>query len=287
MTIDLDAIHAALPPMTSRIRLVVSDIDGTLLGPDKTLSAGTIEAARLLKASGIALCLVSSRSARGMIRYHRELGLETPFGALNGGAIVSADDEILSHLVLPEPCVASACDVLSVHAIDTWLFRDHDWLVRDPGTPYVAHESKVVGLAPTVVPDFSACLGGVGKIMAASSNAALLARMEIEIGAMLRGEASVHRSSEYYLDITHRDANKGFAARELAARLGVSMEEVACIGDMSNDVPMLDCAGLGIAMGNASAEVRAHAHVTTGRNDAEGWAEAMHRYVLPRAPVAA
>ncbi|WP_336760420.1 HAD family hydrolase [Asaia sp. VD9] len=284
MTVDLDAIHAALPPMASTIRLVVSDIDGTLIGPDKKLAASTHQAAKQLAEAGIALCLVSSRSAEGILRYHHELDLKTPFGALNGGLIVSPDDEILSHLVLSESTVQSACDTLSVHKIDTWLFRDHDWLIRDPGAYYVEHERKSVGIEPVVVPDFGPYLGGVGKIMAASSNPALLQRMEVEIGAMLTGQASVHRSSDYYLDITHKDANKGFAAKALAKRLGIPMEEVACIGDMSNDVPMLGIAGLGIAMGNASAEVSAHAHVTTGRNDADGWAEAMEQFVLPRAP---
>ena len=287
MTVELDAIHDALAPEASKIRLVVSDIDGTLIGPDKSLAPSTLAAAQDLAKAGIALCLVSSRSAEGILRYHCELALKTPFGALNGGLIVSPDDEILSHLVLPESCVVSACDTLSVHKVDTWLFRDHDWLIRDPGAYYVAHERKSVGIEPVVVPDFRPYMAGVGKIMAASSNFALLQRMEIEIGAMLKGQASVHRSSDYYLDITHKDANKGFAARALADRLGIPMSEVACIGDMSNDVPMLSIAGLGIAMGNASEEVSAHAHVTTGRNDADGWAQAMRDYVLPRAPGAA
>lgn len=287
MTVELDAIHDALPPMASRIRLVVSDIDGTLIGPDKAIAKSTLEAAHALRKHGIALCLVSSRSAEGILRYHRELDLDTPFGALNGGMIVSPDDEILSHLVLPESCTISACDTLSVHHVDTWLFRDHDWLIRDPGAYYVEHERRAVGIEPVVVPDLRPYMSGVGKIMAASSNYALLQRMEVEIGAMLQGQASVHRSSDYYLDITHKDANKGFAAKALAERMGIPMSEVACIGDMSNDMPMLSIAGLGIAMGNASAEVSAHAHVTTERNDADGWAHAMQHYVLPRAPGAA
>lgn len=287
MTLDLDAIHAALPPMASTIRLVVSDIDGTLLGAEKRLTEATLEAAQQLREAGIALCLVSSRSAEGMRRFHRELSLETPYGALNGGMILSAEDDILASLSLPASAVEAACTTLSVHRIDTWLFRGHEWLIRDPGAFYVEHERRSVQIEPVVVPDFEPYYEGVGKIMSASSDFPLLQRMEVELGAMLRGEASVHRSANYYLDITHKDANKGFAARALAERLGISMSEVACIGDMSNDVPMLDSAGLGIAMGNATDDVSAHAHVKTGRNDADGWAEAMTRFVLPRAPAAA
>lgn len=284
MTIDLDAIHSVLPPMASKIGLVVSDIDGTLIGKDKKLTPATLEAANALREAGIRLCLVSSRSVPGILRYQRELGLDTPIGALNGGLVVDADDKILSHLVLPDTAVRSACDILSAHQIETWLFRDRDWVICDPDTHYVEHERRSVGIEPIIVSDLQPYMNGVGKIMAASADSALLQRMEVEIGAFLRGQASVHRSSDYYLDITHKDANKGYAARMLAKQLCIPMSEVACIGDMSNDVPMLSMAGLGIAMGNASKEVSAHAHVTTGRNDEDGWAQAMLRFVLPRAP---
>ncbi|AOX19245.1 Cof-type HAD-IIB family hydrolase [Kozakia baliensis] len=284
MTIDLDAVHDTLAPMAKTIRLVVSDIDGTLVGPDKQLSPATISAAQALQRAGIALCLVSSRSAPGVAPFVSALHLQTPYAALNGGMVLSAKGDILSSLTLSASACSAACDMLDVHHVDAWLFRGHDWLVRDPAAPYVGREQRAVKLTPKVVPDFKPYYDGVGKIMGSSSDYPLLERLEIEIGAMLKGEASVHRSSNYYLDITHRDANKGYAARALAKQLGVDMSEVACIGDMSNDVPMLKIAGLGIAMGNASEEIRAQAHVSTGRNDADGWAQAMQEYVLPRAP---
>lgn len=284
MSLDAATVPDVRRPEATTIRLVVSDIDGTLVGPDKALSPATLDAARALRAAGIKLCLVSSRAPRGMEMYLGPLGIDTPRAGLNGGLIVNPEGEIVSSLTLAPDAVSAACDMLIVHKVDAWLFRGHDWLVRDPGAAYVEHEHKVTKVPPTVVPDFRPYYDGVGKIMGASTEYALLERMEIEIGAMLAGMASVHRSSNYYLDITHVDANKGYAAHELARVLGVSMDEVACIGDMSNDIPMLERAGLGIAMGNATDRVKSHAHVVTGRNDADGWAQAMREFVLPRAP---
>jgi len=284
MSVDLDAIHAARGKPSGTIRLVVSDIDGTIIGPDKQLTPATLEAARALRAAGIRLCLVTSRAVPGMEMYLGPLGIDTPRGGLNGGMIVSPAGEILSSLTMGAEDVAAACDMLSVHHVDAWLFRGHDWLVRNVAGPYVDRERRAVKMEPHVVGSFSGYYTGVGKIMGSSTDYALLERMEIEIGAMLRGRASVHRSSDYYLDITHVDANKGYAARELAKVLGVDMREVACIGDMSNDIPMLDLAGLGIAMGNATEQVKAHAHVATAANTEDGWARAMREFVLPRAP---
>ncbi len=91
----------------------------------------------------------------------------------------------------------------------------------------------------------------------------------------------VARSQSYYLDITHARANKGTAAVSLARLLGIAPRDMACIGDMPNDLPMFDVAGLSIAMGNAPDEVKARAHEVTADNDSDGWALAVERFVLP------
>ena len=85
----------------SAIRLVVSDIDGTLVRHDKTLHPETIAAARQLREAGILFCLVSSRPPRGMDMYLAPLGIDTPRAGFNGGAIVGADDAMLEELVIP------------------------------------------------------------------------------------------------------------------------------------------------------------------------------------------
>ena len=70
---------------------------------------------------------------------------------------------------------------------------------------------------------------------------------------MLGDTAAAHRSQLYYLDVTNPVADKGYAVKAFARHFGVPIEEVAVIGDMANDLPMFDVAGLAIAMGNALA----------------------------------
>ena len=100
---------------------------------------------------------------------------------------------------------------------------------------------------------------------------------------LLDGSANAKRSQTYYLDLTHRSADKGQAVRTLAAHMGVALQDVAVLGDMANDLPMFDVAGYAIAMGNATPEVLARAAAVTGRNDEGGWADAVDRIILPRA----
>src|SRR5262249_25802124 len=93
-------------------------------------------------------------------------------------------------------------------------------------------------------------------------------------------DASAARSQPYYLDVTHPDANKGSVLRDLVGRLGIPASRIAAIGDMPTDVMMFGLAGLSIAMGNASLEVKRCARYVTTSNDDEGFANAVDNVLL-------
>ncbi|MCP1202456.1 MULTISPECIES: HAD family hydrolase [Acetobacter] len=269
-------------PPASRIRLVVSDMDGTLLTPEKQVTRHSIAAIQTLKQAGVPVCLVSSRPPGGMEMYFDVLGLHTPYGALNGGTIFNADRTIRSRLSLDPEAVQETLDMLKVHDIDAWLFRGHEWLVTNATGAYVEPEAKAVRMTPTAVPSFDDYRQDVGKVTGSSADYEALMRQELEIGQLLEGRASVARSCQCFLDITPKDANKGYALRQLASFYNIPIEEVACIGDMNNDVPMLSIGGLSIAMGQSKPEVAETAHFVTAPNSEDGWAKAMEQFVLPR-----
>ncbi len=278
-----------IPPRaapSSCIRLLVSDIDGTIIGPDKQLAPSTLAAAERLREAGIMLCLASSRSVRGMRMYLGPLGIDTPAAGLNGGEIVAADGSVLELQSLDAQAARLAVETLTTNRIECWLFTGHQWVIRDAAGAFVPREQKAVQFEPTVVESFEPFYDRIGKIMGATTDYPLLERVEIELQAMLAGEVSAHRSSPWYLDVTHPEANKGRAALRLAAILGVDPTELACIGDMDNDISMLQAAGLGVAMGNAPAQVAEAAHFVTATNAENGWAQAVEELILPRAPTA-
>ena len=138
-------------------------------------------------------------------------------------------------------------------------------------------------MQPQVVADFGGVLDKAGKIMAASKDFAKLAECETALQAQLGDRASVHRSQDYYLDITHPQANKGEAVRQAAQLLGVELSQTACIGDMANDLPMFGVAAFSIAMGQAPAGMRARADYVTATNQESGWAQAVEQFIIPRA----
>jgi hydroxymethylpyrimidine pyrophosphatase-like HAD family hydrolase len=94
---------------------------------------------------------------------------------------------------------------------------------------------------------------------------------------------SVASSQPYYLDVTHPKANKGAVLLDLSARYAIKPEEIATIGDGANDVLMFAKSGLSIAMGNAGSDVKRAASFVTTSDAEEGFANAVERFILPRA----
>jgi Cof subfamily protein (haloacid dehalogenase superfamily) len=267
----------------SRIRLLISDVDGTLVTGDKRLTPATIESVHRLRDAGIQFAVVSSRPPRGMAMLVEPLRITTYLAGFNGGAIVTPDQSQVDTRSVSPAAVDTTLAAFARAGVDTWVFADGKWLVTNPEGAYVARERRAVQFDPTVVPDFRPYILDVGKLVGSTQDFDLLANVEAELHTELRGSAAANRSQRYYLDVTHPDANKGAAALSLARLLGVPIEETACIGDMANDIPMLRLAGLSIAMGNAPPEVQAVAHEVTAANDADGLAAAVERLILPRA----
>ena len=265
----------------SRIKLLIADVDGTLVTPEKKLTARACTAVERLRAAGIKLTITSGRPPRGMAMLIEPLRLEHPIAAFNGGLFVKPDlTTVLEQRTLPTPVAREVVEYLSKAGLDVWVYRGSDWFLRNAGAPHVAREQATVQFAPKVVDDLGKVLEGAVKIVGVSDEGPLVIRCEAELRRRIGAHASAARSQPYYLDVTHPDANKGMVARLESRFLGVPLEQTATIGDMPNDVLMFAVGGLSIAMGNASPEVqRAARHVTTSNAD-EGFANAVERFIL-------
>jgi len=262
------------------IALVISDVDGTLVTPDKQLTPASTRAAQRLRERGIGFTVVSSRPPAGLRMLVEPLSLRLPMGAFSGGAIVYPDLAVIEQHFVPEPAAQRSADVLSAFGVDIWLFTPAGWLARDPAGRYVPNERRTIQADPTIVPDFNPHFGQVFKIVGSSQDFARLAECETATRDALGDQAVVVRSQSYYLDVTPPGRDKGTFLESLSRRLAIPPQAIAVLGDMSNDLAMFRKAGTSIAMGNASAEVKALATYATAANTEDGFAKAIEHYVL-------
>jgi Cof subfamily protein (haloacid dehalogenase superfamily) len=268
------------------IRAVVSDVDGTLVTSGKTLTKSAQAAVAELRARGIGFTIISSRPPRGLGMLLVPLRLAMPFAAFNGGIIAAPDLSIIAEHHIPGRIARRAIAQMERDGIASWVFAGADWLVKDDHAPLVERERHTVQFAAKRVDDFTPYLASAAKIVGASTDHRRIACCEAKLSLAFAKAATVARSQAYYLDITHPLANKGAALAVLAELMGVRMNEIAVLGDGSNDLAMFAVAGLSIAMGNAGDEVKAKADLVTGANDKEGFAQAVEQFVLPRAKAA-
>jgi Cof subfamily protein (haloacid dehalogenase superfamily) len=259
----------------TRIALVVSDVDGTLVTKDKTLTDRAMAAVRRLRDAGIGFTITSSRPALGMRFLIEPLGITLPVGPFNGSSIVDPQLKPIEQHLIPAATAQRSIDVLDEFGVDIWLFTNEVWFTRHPDGEYVPNEKRAIRADPTIIEDFSPYLSTACKIVGASSDAALLQRCEAAMVKAVGTQATAVRSQSYYLDVTPPGCDKGTFVEAMAKRQGISTDAVATIGDMQNDLAMFKKSGLSIAMGNATDDVKQQAtHVTTSNED-EGFASAI------------
>jgi Cof subfamily protein (haloacid dehalogenase superfamily) len=266
------------------IRLLLADVDGTLVTQEKVLTERTLAAARALKKAGVALAITSGRPPRGMTMLIEPMELTTPIAGFNGGVFVKPDLRVIETHGLEAKAARQALDIILKQGMDAWLYTPDAWLIRDPKAAHVAREAWTVKFEAEVKSEFTDDdLADAVKIVGVSDDLGLVERCEAAVQEALGDKASAARSQPYYLDVTSPEANKGVVVASLARMLDIPASAIATMGDMPNDVLMFAKGGFSIAMGNASDQVKAHANEVTDANDDEGFAKAVERFILPRA----
>ncbi|MGO8959202.1 MAG: Cof-type HAD-IIB family hydrolase [Streptosporangiaceae bacterium] len=267
------------------VKLLLADVDGTLVTQNKELTPRAIEAVRKLDDAGVIFAITSGRPPRGMAMLIEPLSLRTPIAAFNGGLIVDPDMSVVEQRVLPEDLVEPAAARMESFSLDVWLYRGADWYVPKPDGPHVAREAWTVKFEPKVMTDgVRGLTADVAKLVGVSDDTDAVTNATSAVHDEFGEHVTAATSQPYYLDVTHPQANKGAVAKYLAARYNLEPEEIATIGDMPNDVLMFAHSGLSIAMGNASSEVKRCARRVTTSNAEEGFANAVDRFILRQQP---
>lgn len=264
------------------IRLLLADVDGTLLTSAKALAPSTVRVARTLRERGIAFAITSSRPPRGLIQFIQALDIETPTGAFNGGEFVKPDLTVLAQTVLSADLARRSVALLQERGLDVWVYAGDEWYVPHLDGPHVAKEAKTVRFKPKVADSYEPFIDRAVKIVGVTDDAALMEATEQAFKDEFDAQVSATKSQTYYLDVTHPDANKGAVLAWMSAYIDIPAENIATVGDGHNDILMFRRSGLSIAMGNATPEVKAEAMAVTASNDEDGFARAVEAHILSK-----
>jgi Cof subfamily protein (haloacid dehalogenase superfamily) len=260
--------------------LLLADVDGTLVDPNKDLTDRAIAAVKMLREEGLLFAVTSGRPPRGMAMLIGPLEITTPIAAFNGGLFAHPDMSVIEQRTISDEIAPAVIDLLDRHGIDVWVYRGADWFVRDTRGPHVAREAWTVKFDPIPIESYASVTGGVAKVVGVSDDHDAVQAAVDATRAEFGDHVSAARSQPYYADVTHPDANKGGVVRYLSEHFDIDPHQIATIGDMPNDVLMFAHSGLSIAMGNASEEVQRAARRVTTSNQDEGFANAVERFIL-------
>jgi Cof subfamily protein (haloacid dehalogenase superfamily) len=270
------------PAAGAPIRLMLADVDGTLVTQEKVVTERALDAVRQLRDAGILFAITSGRPPRGMEMLIGPLDLQTPISAFNGGLILEPDMTVIEQRVLPEELVSPIIDLMRSFELSVWIYRGADWFVTDRNGPHVDREAWTVKFDPTVVPSLEGMTKDIAKIVGVSDDHDAVAAAAAAAQRQFGNHVTAAPSQPYYLDVTHPSANKGEVVKYLSSHYQIAADEIATIGDQPNDILMFAHSGLSIAMGNADHAVQGAARRVTASNDNEGFADAVARFVLPQ-----
>jgi Cof subfamily protein (haloacid dehalogenase superfamily) len=258
------------------VRLVASDLDGTLLLPDRTLSPRTVRVLREVVEAGIVLVLVSARPPRTLRPLAQELQAKGLAICCNGALIYDLEGAaIVQHWPCPPEVVQTLVRRLRELAPGvSFALELGETLGCEP--EYASRVPLLWGSAPQVLDVLELCQRPVTKLLVRHPT---IDRDELlETVRELGGDAILAtHSGAPQVEVSAGGIEKASALAWLAHSLGILQQDVVAFGDMPNDVPMLSWAGHGVAVGNAHEQVLAVADEVTASNDDDGVARVLER----------
>ncbi len=267
------------------IRLVALDLDGTTFGTDTRPSPAVRAAITRVQARGVAVTLATGRMFTSTRPIAADLNIQVPLICYQGALVrdpVSATT--LFYRPLAQEVALEVIALLHAQALHPQLYLDEVLYVDEwnPGTEFYVSLNKSIQVE--TVGDTAAFLRERGgdptklSVVLADEPAtdALIARLRATFGDRLYAT----KSYPIFAETINPTCDKGVALAALAAHLGIAQAEVLAVGDGDNDVAMLRWAGVGVAMGQAHADVQAAADYVTGTLADDGLAAALDRFVL-------
>ncbi|MDR2472303.1 MAG: Cof-type HAD-IIB family hydrolase [Tannerella sp.] len=266
-------------------KLIVLDVDGTLLNNDGIITARLKTTLIKVQQLGVRIALASGRPTYGLMPLAKELDMQSYGGyvlSYNGGYVidVKTGEKMFEKRINPQmlPYLERKA---KKNGFDIFTYEDEFIITNNADNKHIIHEAELNGMRIREVEDFAEAITfSPNKCMLVSDDENALTGLESNLKKRLAGELDVFRSEPFFLEVVPPFIDKANTLSILLEKLGIAFENVIAFGDGVCDVGMLQLAGVGVAMGNAQASVKACADHVTLSNDKEGVAVAVEATFL-------
>lgn len=265
----------------SKIKLIVTDIDGTILKHDYKFTQEVKDCINNLTQNGIKVVLATGRMHMATTSIIRELCLKTPIVSYHGG-LIKFQNKILYEKNLNSEFAIEIIDWAKQNNIHINLYLDDELHVEKDNLT-IQHYVKQ-GISKYTIKSFDKVkLEKINKLVLIDFEDETKVTMWTEYLAKKYSDLHIVKSTPYFCEICNKEATKAHAVNFLKDYWGLKKEEILTIGDQNNDIELLKAGGIKVAMGNATDELKELADYITDTVNNNGFVKAIERFVYNEA----
>lgn len=268
---------------TTKYKLIVLDLDGTLTNSKKEISPNNKEVLMRAQQMGVKIALASGRPTPGIVKLARELELHNYGGFIlsyNGGKIIDCTNETTVYQnTLPDHILPHLYQTANEFELSIIRYEDDNILTETTDDQYIDYESWLCSMNIKIVDDFT------GHIQQSTPKCLMLGDGEkvARVIDKVRDrfpDLSITSSEPFFLEVMPQGVDKALSLARLLDHLNIDRTQMIACGDGLNDLSMIKFAGLGVAMANAHPQVKEAASYITLNNDNDGVAHAIERFIF-------
>jgi Cof subfamily protein (haloacid dehalogenase superfamily) len=266
---------------TARIRLIALDLDGTLVGPDLTIRPRVRDAIAQARERGVAITIVTGRMLAAARPFAHQLGIDGALVCYQGAAIFNVTTgQVVQMTPVRQDVTREVLAWAAERGIHAQCYLD-DKLYLQSINEFSKRYTDLARVEPHLVPSLSEMFHDRPTIkIVLVDNPAPSEQHLAALTSLLGDRAYLTRSNVDFVEVLDPRVNKGAALAFVADGYGATLEETLAVGDAWNDLPLLEAAGIGVAMGSGPPELLARADAVVGDVAHDGVAEAIERFVL-------
>ncbi|WP_050182069.1 Cof-type HAD-IIB family hydrolase [Domibacillus robiginosus] len=286
------------------MKLIAIDLDGTLLSPEMEITKESVEALRKAQSQGDIVMICSGRAPEDIQQILKKFDISCPLAGSNG-TVVQVNESVLESISMDRKDIVKIAEKLDEDRVPHRIYTNHGIYVPADWSERVAFavkkdQIKVEGLPDEVYqriteqPQKSSLINyfnhyselfnkkdlTVQKFFVLTLNSSIKTELLAYFGEV--SSIVVTSSGPLNIEVMDQNGNKGNALKKVAEYYGIPLDDTVAIGDNFNDIPMLELAGLSVAMGNADPLVKEICDIITHSNDQNGVAYAINQYILDK-----